>query len=585
MAPYPLAFFEGGILPKPAAGILLLTCLIAGCGQQTTTSTSSTTPEFSRSARGIVDDWSTHHVRFSSPRSEGDAIRNGTNDRWLRIVNDPRYQMQQISRNNHERFRKGPFIIQFGTRIHRDWAYPVAPANSDTGFAFFPAKYGFDINASPSCSDYIVFPVDLDGSPNQANIVGFNNLYDGTCPSSSANGFAPSVEFAYFVDVGYVAGSPVLSEDGSKIAFITEVEADLGSFHVVTLGTTGNNGTAYNSAVQPCTVNGVQFCTTNNAVDDNFSIATSSTLPINSPFIDYSSDVAYFGDGEGKLHKVTGVFRGVPSEVTTGGWPFTVEGGALSSPVYDSVSQHIFVTTGDGFLYCIDVSSGAPAFCNPNNEVGIGVSGSIVDGPTVDSTAGTVFAEGVNEIGSTYTATLTQTTTSLSNVVQASMGSGQTAISSGDFDNAYYGGNYSSGFLYFCGTDGNFTSTLYRIGFNSNGRMNNANDGNSYTFGSPNVSICTPLTETYNLSQGEDYLFLGVSGGTTPAGCNSGQACMMSFELGSSFPSRPTATLPLTGTGPLSGIVIDNVSTATGASQLYFSNFGTATQASQNGLN
>src|ERR1039457_5189674 len=48
--------------------------------------------------RGVPQDWSHHHLVFSNPGTEEDAIANGTHDRWLSIVNDPRYIIQQLKR-------------------------------------------------------------------------------------------------------------------------------------------------------------------------------------------------------------------------------------------------------------------------------------------------------------------------------------------------------------------------------------------------------------------------------------------------------------------------------------------------------
>ena len=48
--------------------------------------------------RGVPEDWSHHHLVFSNPGTEEDAIANGTHDRWLSIVNDPRYIIQQLKR-------------------------------------------------------------------------------------------------------------------------------------------------------------------------------------------------------------------------------------------------------------------------------------------------------------------------------------------------------------------------------------------------------------------------------------------------------------------------------------------------------
>lgn len=556
-----------------AAGFLLAIGLTSGCGQQFAIAPVA-------SSRSVVTDWTTRQVKFSAPGSEADAIRAGRHTQWLRVMKDPRYQMQAAARNAPRMnfdlrlprapFRRAPIFGGASEPMHRDWGLQIQPANgfNDGLHAGFPAKFNFDIDAAPSCSDYVVFPVGLAGSTIQANIVGFDNLFDATCPSSAAEGqaFTPTVKFAYYVDTGNIFGSPVLSEDGAKVAFVTYTSNAI-TFHVITLGTSGNNGTAYSAPVQPCTVNGVQSCTTNNAVDISLTLSTSiSTLPAvsyTSPFVDYSNDIAYAGDEAGSLHKIAGVFRGVPTESTGGGWPFTVATGynALSAPVYDSVSQHIFVNEEEGRLYCIDISSGNPTLCStPYVDAG-GLEG-VLDGPVVDSTAGTVFA-----FGESSEPIVTQATIGLRNVVQATVSDGSGNRFDGDFDNAYYNGNYSSGYLYVCGSTHNYYPTLYRIGFDSNGTMKNTTDGNSYplTF---NGSTCWPLTEAYNPNQNKDYLFVGVSGYGNPAGCN-GQACVMSFELGTTFPSAPAATLPLgTGNADYSGIIVDNVSTATGASQI-----------------
>ena len=58
----------------------------------------------------------------------------------------------------------------------------------------FPAKYSFDINATPSCTnDYVVFGLNVAGAtPGQANLVGVNNLYSGTAPRTLPRRTQPS---------------------------------------------------------------------------------------------------------------------------------------------------------------------------------------------------------------------------------------------------------------------------------------------------------------------------------------------------------------------------------------------------------
>jgi len=48
--------------------------------------------------QGIASDWSMHHVIFSNPGTEQEAVANGTYERWLKVVNDPRYIFQQLKR-------------------------------------------------------------------------------------------------------------------------------------------------------------------------------------------------------------------------------------------------------------------------------------------------------------------------------------------------------------------------------------------------------------------------------------------------------------------------------------------------------
>jgi hypothetical protein len=48
--------------------------------------------------RGLPDDWSHHHLHFSDPGTEEDAFRKGAHEHWLKIVNDPRFIMEQIKR-------------------------------------------------------------------------------------------------------------------------------------------------------------------------------------------------------------------------------------------------------------------------------------------------------------------------------------------------------------------------------------------------------------------------------------------------------------------------------------------------------
>ena len=564
----------------------------------------------------VVTDWTSRHVLFSDAGTLTDAVMNGRRERWERIVDDPRYQMQQIRRHapaarlaadsefhSYDPMRGRPSPPQpQKSKIHQDWSVTIASTGYGVADWAYPAKYSFDPLAAPSCtSDYVVYPIWENGSSSQANIVGVNNLYNGTC-----SGTVPSVLFAYEVGTGQVYNSPVLSLDGTKIAFVETISGG-SKFHVLTIGNDGNAGCA--THIAPC--NGASYDApavpgvNNNAADVAITMSGDVSDTFSSPFIDYTHDIAYVGDDSGYLHKFTGVFTGTPAEVTTNGWPLQVStdanaGLGLTSPTYDSVSQDIFVATQypgggaaatNGTLYCINAAAPTATSCTtPSIPVGT----NIFDGPTVDSTWEQVFVTADDPTDTNMI--LFQTPTTFGSSVTVDYGAAGTNHYTGAFDNAYFT-SVSTGHLYACGNlDAAATPVLFRVGFNSSGVMNGSPDSGSFQLvksgdSGANVS-CTSLTEFYNVNQSTDYLFLGVEyygfEGSNPS-CG-GVACMMSFTLPTSspftFPSGPTATLTENYGYAFSSIVVDNYSSATGASQVYFGNIGEGAgiQASQSGL-
>lgn len=568
-----------------------------------------------RAQQGIVMDWSTHHVVFANPGSEMDAIMNGRRQQWEDLVNNPRYRMQQVRRSGAWAARltttsalakslQRDAMGESGGAVGGLWTEPIGPTGSGTAPDMYPAFFASSFTTT-SCSDYIVFPVNTGGKSGtgtgQANFVGFNNLYSGTC-----TGTVPMVAFAFYVGQGTFQTSPVPSLDGTKIALIESNNSTKGTrtnFHVLTLGTNGTgNGGPYNSPAVPHTIinNGVTKTTTatNNATDAYVSLVGNPSITRSSPYVDYTNDVAYIGDDKGRLHKITGVFTGTPTEVSGSGWPANVKPNAiLTGPILDGLTGNILVGASNGALYCVVSTTGSPC-SNPSRSVsGASTAGTVLDAPVVasDGTNSWVFSEANGTSGSTSEAVLMQSDTNLTSasVVRANMGEAGTDLYNGDFDNTYYSSNPGaySGYMYFCGNlSGAATPALYRIGFNSAGTMNSANDGNSLQLvasGNRGTTVdCTPLTEVYNGTT--DMLFLGVKGSGNPSGC-AGDACIMSFTLGTSFPSAPAAEYSLVGNGNgSSGLVIDNTSTQAGASQIYFSNLQSdhsATQLSQSGLN
>lgn len=530
---------------------------------------------------GLPEDWSHRHVVFSNTRDI---------PLLLKIRQDPRVLHQWLKQNGsalNSGSRVPVHDLQEQFRIrgldsdanegnvgqdHVDWSTSLGAANSIIPRAKYPAKYSFDINAPPSCAnDFVIFETGRNGNAGQATLVGFNNLYS---TQGSVGGFCnqngPSVKWAYNTG-SVIMTSPVISLDGTKVAFVSRLP---GTVHVLTLGTTGANGT---SAIAPAVAG-----TGNNAVDVRVALNGGHRVTSSSLFVDYGNDVGYVGDDNGILHKITGVFTGTPAEVTTGGWPINVTAGAasLNDAVFDSsVSKNIFVTDASGNLsYVREVGSTSGA-CASGTPPCLGFpvlavsSGSpIVDSPVVDYVTGRVFSEtqanGAN-------AQIVQSDTALGNVVRVNVGLQDPAanpLHNGAFD-ANYLNSVSTGFYYVCGKSNSaaVNPTLYRIGFNAAGVMNAVPDVATFRLGR-SAGQCSPITQLLNTGTGKQWLFVAVStrcGGTALIG----GGCIMSFDTTAGMPAAATASvLQRNGT---SGIIIDNVSTAAQASSIYFTDEGT----------
>ena len=399
-----------------------------------------------------------------------------------------------------------------------------------------------------------------------------------------------------------IGNSPVLSLDGKKVAWV-ENTTPL-TFHVLTIGTKGDNGSSVLGPVIPCTIitDGVSSSTchgnnpaNNNAVDVRVTLGTAPNDRHSSVFVDYTNDVGYVGPDDGNLYKVTGVFTGAP---TLAGAPFplqvslTSNGKVLTSPVLDSITQRIFIGTGDGLIKMVRLSASdpctgaVPAPCVDTMVANLNSTGShaIIDPPIVESVNGSLFVF-LNDNGAQNFA-LMQADTSLSLasqvIVTAGANTGQPAHA-GALDNAYLswpGTGANTGHLYWCGTGGNANPQLWDIGF-TGGRMNSSPANGPLALAS-NTNSCSPVTEFFNPnlgSGGADMLFVSVQNGCS-ATVSGG--CMRAFDITSGFPAGTTGAgvstvAEVAGT---SGIVVDNVGNTTTfqqASSLYFSNLANTT--------
>ncbi len=579
---------------------------------------------------GVPQDWSNRHVVYANPDTPDQAARKGQTAQWLRKARDPRFvaavmrklQPESGGANDLAMLGKSMRPATDARGLHRDWNTPLG-ANGVGMPDVYPAKYSFDINATASCAnDFVVFPTATAGSAAQPTIVAYNNVYKTTC-----TGTVPRVFWSYDTSnqsgsggsPGTVKTSPVLSyfDGGQQVAFVQTRSNNSHAQLVLLKWSSTAPGTVsaptiptqvttalYRACAAPC-MTVIDFATgAANPTDDSFS----------SPYVDYVGDVLWVGGNDGTLHKFSGIFAGTPAQVTAGGFPATVStGNALSSPVFDGNTGQVFVgstsgagATNGGMLHRVDSTTGVVV---NSAKLAIDSSTGVRTSPILDSGAARVYAFVYNDgtpgdvvhcavVGGNNDGcrAITQFTTSFAGAsagVKARLGRGNSLVNSlysGTFDDAYYSSSDFTGAIYVVGGDpvDTFVATLWKIPITANVMGSPVQGAAVGSKDNSLTSTPSPMSEVKNGTH--DYLYFSLPTNGIATGCAG--ACVYVFDLsnlpGTVWGTGNTARAGLAVPGGSSGIIIDNTSNATGASQVYFSNLATpgkAYQASQALLN
>ena len=310
----------------------------------------------------------------------------------------------------HPHMREIPMERDWGTSLGVNGSTGV-PVNGTTWFPIYPAKFSFNVSAAPDCTnDFVVFPTNLTGaSAGQASIVAYNKLYSnsaGTGFCTAATG--PAVYWSYNTNLnatggkttGTIATSPILSADGTKVAFIENNGGAGAVLHL--LKWKAGDGGAINTALNPSTTTAWTSCPATGACMISITLANASADTGSSPFYDYTHDALYVGDNVSALHKfinVFGITGATPSEATTSPWPFTIDGTAqLNSPILDGASGNIFVDDLNGVLSYVRETFSTVGTCGSGTPPCIGSTTvnpvsthSLIDAPIVDSSTQKVF--------------------------------------------------------------------------------------------------------------------------------------------------------------------------------------------------
>jgi hypothetical protein len=358
----------------------------------------------------------------------------------------------------------------------------------------------------------------------QANIVGFNQLYSGSSPFCTGLTY-PEFIFSYASGVGGVATSPVLSLDGTQIAFV-ENDANIGAIlHVLTKatgstehGTCTNSGTATPTCATAAVTPGVSGGSTasDQMLPLDLALVTADTVDVDSyssPFVNYGTNDAYVGDTTGHLAAFTGVFASTLA-YAGGSFPVTVSANALTSPVVDVSGSPVDIFIGDsgGFLYQYS-TAGAIVGTKLTLTTNSGAGG-VRDGAVVDSTNSVGYVTAGCDSGGTLPQ-LTQfgyTGSGLSNKATADINytGGSTSTNSCGtgihmyhpaLNNIYYtagiGGTNAGVTVCETNDNGAWYSAIVTYEF-SGGTMSTSYTGFRYTSVSAGTT-CSPLTEFYGL--------------------------------------------------------------------------------------
>ncbi len=114
----------------------------------------------------LIHDWSSRHVIYTAGYTEEQAER---------MAKDPRayasFLAHGIERRRHEPVEHRP-VAERGA-LDRDWNVSLGAGTLQQWEGSFPAKYSFDVNAPPSCTnDFAVFPVPAATGGARAVVVG-----------------------------------------------------------------------------------------------------------------------------------------------------------------------------------------------------------------------------------------------------------------------------------------------------------------------------------------------------------------------------------------------------------------------------
>jgi hypothetical protein len=318
-------------------------------------------------------------------------------------------------------------------------------------------------------------------------------------------------------------------------------------------------------------------------------VAVSANI-LTSPVHDPSSGNIYVADSGGFLY----AYNASGTKVMDSSQLAINAGGIVQGPLVDSSTGKVYAFVGRDGSTALTSACGAGSY-------GSGCS-SVFQFSTSNTSTGNTGTI-CSQYGTTsYPTSWTTGTNCGSEKIFGEQNGGPNLVYTGAFDHIYYTGSGNTGNLWTCST------TIYQTascsGANSANTCNNtklvyvpmtsawpAVDWGDTAFYSltdtttANPAYCTPTTESYGAGGStNDYVFVGATLGGSRTGTDcyiggtgSDGGCLYSFLVSSNGTTTIVpngATDGINAYGGPSGVIIDNTSGATGASQIYYSPVG-----------
>jgi hypothetical protein len=266
--------------------------------------------------------------------------------------------------------------------VKLDWSLNTGGTGSVVGY---PAKFNFDVSTS-NCSDVIYFTVNQNGGATAPNVIAITNPYVG-CPGNPLN-LTPTVKFALRLQYG-TGTSPTLSLDGTVLyVFESRTSANGGPIlHAINVNNITSTPGSYNFNTGAWTSVHTLAAPTGLAnSEQRFQLTfAGNTNALSSPYYDYDSNRLYFGDGNGRLHRINNAHATTAAEAS--GWPIACTTTGFQSPMH--YANQLVAGNTNGYLYRIDTSVGSPT-CIQAQRLGGGTAtegnpGGLTS-PTIDVT-------------------------------------------------------------------------------------------------------------------------------------------------------------------------------------------------------